>query len=106
MRLDSSSGQSCATAGLDNIDKRDYIQGEEARFTMAEEGMAECESFYVGGAPTGGSVTWTGVGLFAARYREICVEVSEGEGALETFCCEMTDLASAQNVAVSLDNCH
>ena len=72
---------------------------------MAEEGMAEGESFSVGGAPTGGSVTWTGVGLFAARYREICAEVSGKDGAVETWCCEMTESSSPQNVAVSLDNC-
>ena len=104
MRLDTESGQSCMTAGLDDPEKRDYVQGETARFTKAEEGMAECEGFS-GGPPTGGSVTWTGVGLFAARSREICAELTGEEGAVETWCCHMTDPSSPQNVQVDLDNC-
>ena len=104
MRLETESGQSCETLGLDNTEKRDYVQGETARFTKAEEGMAECEGF-PGGPPTGGSVTWTGVGLFAARAREICTELTGEEGAVETWCCHMTDPSSPQNVQVDLDNC-
>ena len=104
MRLDTESGQSCETAGLDNTEKRDYMQGEEARFSTAEEGMAECETFS-GGAPTGGSVTWTGVGLFAARSREICAELTGEEGTVETWCCLMTEQSSPSNVQVALDKC-
>ena len=104
VRLETESGQSCQTEGLDDTEKRDYVQGETARFTRAEEGMAECEGL-VGGPPTGGSVTWTGVGLFAARSREICVELTGEEGAVETWCCHMADQHSPQNVQVNLDYC-
>merc|ERR1712110_265046 len=104
VRLETESGQSCQTQGLDNTEKRDYVQGEAARFSTAEEGMAECEAFQ-GGAPTGGSVTWTGVGLFAARSREICAELTGEEGTVETWCCHMTESSSPQNVEVTLDNC-
>ena len=104
VRLETESGQSCETVGLDSTEKRDYVQGESARFTTAEEGMAQCEAFS-GGAPTGGTVTWTGVGLFAARSREICAELTGEEGTMETWCCHMTEPSSPQNVPVTLDNC-
>ena len=104
VRLESSSAGSCVTSGLDNTEKRDYQQGLEARFTTAEEGMAECENF-PSGPPTSGSVTWTGSGVFAARSREICAEITAEEGAVETWCCLMAQSASSQNVQVSLDNC-
>ena len=102
--LETESGQSCETLGLDDTEKRDYMQGEVARFSTAEEGMAECEGF-TGGAPTGGSVTWTGFGLFAARSREICVELTGEEGTVETWCCLMAQQSSPQNVQVALDMC-
>ena len=104
VRLETESGQSCQTLGLDNTEKRDYVQGETARFSTAEEGMAGCEAF-PGGAPTGGSVTWTGVGLFAASAREICAELTGEEGRVETWCCHMTEPSSPQNVEVTLDKC-
>ena len=103
VRLDTESG-SCETVGLDNPEKRDYMQGEVARFSTAEEGMAGCEAFS-GGAPTGGSVTWTGSGLFAARSRQICAELTGEQGMVETWCCIMAQQSSPQNVPVSLDKC-
>ena len=36
------------------------------RFTTADEGMGDCVGAGLG-APTGGSVMWTGSGMFAAR---------------------------------------
>ena len=43
--------------------------------------------------------------MFAARYREICMEVARGE-AREQWCCEMGESASATNQAVLLDHCN
>ena len=102
--LVTTSGETCQTEGLDHPDRRDYQQGQEARFSTSEEGMAGCETF-PGGPPTGGSVTWTGTGVFAARNREICAELSGEGGSLETWCCTMVKASSSQNIAVSLNKC-
>ena len=103
VKLLTTSGQMCQTAGLDNTEQRDYQQGQAASFSTAEDGMENCENFPAGGL-TGGTVTWTGSGVFAARSREICAQLS-AEEALQTWCCTMDDAASAQNVQVSLSKC-
>ena len=102
--LVTSSGETCQTEGLDHPDRRDYQQGQEAMLSTSEEGMAGCETF-PGGPPTGGSVTWTGTGVFAARNREICAELSGEGGSVETWCCTMVKASSSQNIAVSLNKC-
>ena len=38
-------------------------------------------------------------GMFAARFREICMELTRGE-AKEQWCCEMVDSASATNQVI------
>ena len=40
-----------------------------------------------------------GQGMFAARFREICLELTRGE-AKEQWCCEMVDSASATNQVI------
>ena len=37
--------------------------------------------------------------MFAARFREICLELTRGE-AKEQWCCEMVDSASATNQVI------
>ena len=65
----SSSGAACETLGLDNASIHDYETGKLSRWTTEEQGMNECFKANLGGVPKGGSVTWTGPGIFAARYR-------------------------------------
>jgi len=50
----------------------------------------------------GGSVTWTGTGMFAAKKREICVKVS---GSDDDWCCQMKEGYSSSNVAVQMHDC-
>ena len=53
-------------------------------------------------------MTWTGSGVFAARYREICMDLgtsSPDDLTMESWCCEMRESSSAQNSAVLIDNC-
>ena len=69
MRVISSSGAACETLGLDNASIHDYETGKLSRWTTEEQGMNECFKANLGGVPKGGSVTWTGPGIFAARYR-------------------------------------
>ena len=45
---------------------RKYSSLDIVRFTTADEGMGDCVGAGLG-APTGGSVMWTGSGMFAAR---------------------------------------
>ena len=106
MGITSSSGVSCHTAGLDNPDKQDYIAGQSVRFWREWHGLDQCYQADIGGVPKGGSVTWLGSGVFAARYREICLDMASGEdGPVESWCCEMRESSSAQNNAVLMDNC-
>jgi len=67
--------------------------------------MDECFKANLGGAPKGGSVTWTGSGIFAARYREICIEVSGETEPVESWCCEMGESSSTTGMTVLLDHC-
>merc|ERR1712110_193917 len=98
-------GSGCVSDPLDDPTKVDYFQGQEARFDNVEVGLAGCAGATLEGGPIGGSVMWTGQGMFAARFREICMELTRGE-AKEQWCCEMVDSASATNQAVLLDHCN
>jgi len=103
----SSSGAACETLGLDNASIHDYETGKLSRWTTEEQGMNECFKANLGGVPKGGSVTWTGPGIFAARYREICIEISGDvdTDTVESWCCEMGESSSSTNHAVLIDNC-
>jgi len=106
VRVISTSGTSCETGGLDDPSKKDYVAGQQSRFTSLENGMEACFQAEIGGTPKGGSVTWMGSGIFSARYREICIDIVGEESPLESWCCEMREASSAQNNAVLLDNCN
>ena len=42
--------------------------------------------------------------MFAARFREICMELARGD-TKEQWCCEMAESSSATNEAVLLEHC-
>merc|ERR1712179_52873 len=103
VRLEGENGFQCQTGGLDHPDKKNYEAGEVARFDDGEvDGLQGCYQEVVPGSVTGGSVTWTGSGMFAASKRDICVQLS-GEGV--TWCCKMKDGYSSTNLAVQLQSC-
>jgi len=104
VRLDGEDGWQCQTEGLDHPDKKDYEAGAIARFDNGEaDGSEGCHQQMVLGSLTGGSVTWTGTGMFAASKRDICVQLS-GD-MMETWCCKMKDGYSSTNLAVQLQSC-
>ena len=105
MTLTTDADISCSTAGLDNPEAKDYIQGQEAVFTRVEEGMEGCYGAVLAGGPGTGSVTWTGQGIFAARNREVCVDIT-AEDDLDTWCCQTNSEIIEQGNMVSLKNCH
>jgi len=99
--LESEDGWQCQTEGLDHPDQHDYEGGVIARFDGSEEdGLGGCYQAVMGGDLTGGSVTWTGSGMFAAINREICVQVMGG-----TWCCRMKSGYSNSMEAVQLEMC-
>ena len=101
MLLVGEDGWQCQTEGLDHPDQHDYEGGVVARFDGSEEdGLGGCYQAVMGGNLTGGSVTWTGSGMFAAINREICVEVMEG-----TWCCRMKSGYSNSMETVQLEMC-
>jgi len=103
VRLEGENGFQCQTGGLDHPDKKDYEAGVVAVFDAGEvDGLQGCYQEVVTGSVTGGSVTWTGTGMFAASKRDICVQLS-GEGV--TWCCKMKDGYSSTNLAVQLQSC-
>ena len=107
MRLVGEDGSACETVGLDRPDQHDYVSGQVARWDGQPDGgltdgMQGCYLATMAGNLTGGSVTWTGVGMFAAREREICMEMS---GSVETWCCKMKEGGSSSNVAVQMADC-
>ena len=84
MLLVGEDGWQCQTEGLDHPDQHDYEGGVVARFDGSEEdGLCGCYQAVMGGNLTGGSVTWTGSGMFAAINREICVQVMGGALVLQ-----------------------
>ena len=95
---------SCSTAGLDDPEAQDYIQAQEAVFTRVEEGMEGCYGAVLAGGPVTGSVTWTGQGIFSARNREVCVDIT-AEDDLDTWCCQTNSASIMQGNTVSLINC-
>ena len=95
---------SCSTAGLDDPEAKDYIQHQEAVFTRVEEGMEGCYGAVLAGGPGTGSVTWTGQGIFSARNREVCVDIT-AEDDLDTWCCQTNSASIMQGNTVSLINC-
>jgi len=97
-------GSGCVTESLDDPTKVDYFQGQEARFASQEVGLAGCAGAKLEGGPIGGSVMWTGKGMFAARFREICMDIDNGE-YIEDWCCEMAESSSSTNQAVLLEYC-
>jgi len=102
VRLASDDGWQCQTAGLDHPDRKDYQAGVVSWFYEGEaDGLEGCHLEVLPGSLSGGSVTWTGTGMFAASKRDICVEVL-GVG---TWCCKMKDGYSSTNVAVQLEKC-
>ena len=42
--------------------------------------------------------------MFAARFREICMDIDNGE-YIEDWCCEMGESSSSTNQAVLLEYC-
>ena len=101
----SGQGGECATDNLDDPAKLDYVQGQEARFASVEVGLGSCAGAVLEGGSMSGTVMWTGQGMFAARSREICMELALG-AAREHWCCQMGDSASSTNETVLLDNCN
>jgi len=105
--LEGEEGSTCETAGLDDPLKQDYVSGQEARFDGepdggVTDGLQGCYMASLGEQLIGGSVTWTGTGMFAAQKREICVEMS---GSEEAWCCQMKEGYSVSNVAVQIGDC-
>jgi len=99
--LESEDGWQCQTEGLDHPGQHDYEGGLVARFDGSEEdGLGGCYQAVMGGDLAGGSVTWTGSGMFAAINREICVEVMGN-----TWCCRMKSGYSNSMEAVQLEMC-
>jgi len=107
VKIQDENGWTCETSGLDHPDRRDYEPGVETRFDGQPDGgqtdgLEGCYMEVVPGDITGGSVTWTGTGMFAAKSRKICFELS---GDADTWCCMMQDAASSTNVQVQLEKC-
>jgi len=99
--LESEDGFECQTEGLDHPGRHDYRGGVIARFDGSEDdGLAGCYQQVVAGGLTGGSVTWTGSGMFAAFNREICVEMKEA-----SWCCKMRSGYSNSMETVQLEMC-
>ena len=94
MRLSGEGGRECETAaGLDHQEARDYVSGSEVRHSALclphflssvlhfapqllfdgspdsglSDGLTACYMAELGGAVTGGSVTWLGEGILATR---------------------------------------
>jgi len=107
VRLQGFDGWACETTGLDRPDQHDYESGKVARFDGEPDGgqtdgLQGCYMEFVDGYLSGGIVTWTGSGMFAASRREICVEMS---GSTGTWCCKMKDGYSSTNVGVQIEDC-
>merc|ERR1711874_221724 len=101
VRLVSETGWECQTDGLDHPQRKDYEAGAYARFEEGGvDGLLGCYHEAVPGSLAGGSVTWTGSGMFAASKRDICVELSDA-----SWCCKMKGGYSTNNEAVELENC-
>ena len=64
-------GSGCVTESLDDPSKVDYFQGQEARFSSQEVGLAGCSGATLEGGPIGGSVMWTGTVLTLASHWSI-----------------------------------
>jgi len=110
VRLLGAADLSCQTSALDHPERQDYITGQEVRFDGQPDGgltdgLEGCYLSPMEGQLNGGSVTWTGSGMFAANKREVCVEMSASLGSTETWCCTMDQGYSSTNVAVQISNC-
>jgi len=66
----------------------------------ATDGLTSCYMADMGNNLTGGTVTWLGSGIFAARVSEIYIELTGGA----VYSCRLASMA-VQNVPVTLKNC-
>jgi len=91
--------------GLDHPDLRDYVGGNPAVFdgepdAGTTDGLTSCYHADLGNEITGGTVTWLGSGIFAARSSHINVEMTGGA----QYRCTMKAMAM-QNIEVELHMC-